>query len=289
MKLLHLRMDIPDDAKQRLCVLQKGYEGEVKFDEFCLEAGLAEKFLILRDLFLDHGGNKFQIDTLIITQKCLIICEVKYYQANYYFEDGEFRNSTSKQKIKNPLHQLSRCITLLTQLLQKYGLLLKIDGYVIFNHPEFFLYNASQNQPIVYLPQLKKFLDKLSALPADLNDAHRRIAQVLLERHIAPPINLSFSYSYEGLRKGPFCWRCSSTLVSSSGRKMVCNGCGYEEEFETAVLRGVGELRLLFPEMKIATNLVFEWCGVEGHRSRIQRVLMKNFRKIGYGKHVYYE
>lgn len=271
-----------------MCVLQKGYEGEVKFDELFVAAGLAEKFLILRDLFLDHGGNKFQIDTLIITQKCLVVCEVKYYQGNYYFEDGEFRNSISKQKIKNPLHQLSRCITLLTQLLQKYGLLLKIDGNVIFNHPEFFLYDAPQNQPIVYLPQLKKFLDKLSALPADLNDAHRRIAQVLLERHIALPINLSFSYSYEGLPKGPFCCRCSSTLVSSSSRTIVCNGCGYEEGLETAVMRGVGELRLLFPEMRITTNLVYEWCGVEGGKPRIRRILLKHFKVLSKGKYSYF-
>ncbi|MEW8986518.1 MAG: nuclease-related domain-containing protein, partial [Bacillus sp. (in: firmicutes)] len=94
LKLLNLRMEIPDDAKHRLSVLQKGYEGEVRFDD--ASAWLADKFLILRNLFLDHDGNKFQIDTLIITQKCIVVCEVKYYQGNYYYEDGEFRNITTR-------------------------------------------------------------------------------------------------------------------------------------------------------------------------------------------------
>lgn len=290
LKLLNLRMELPDDAKQRLYVLQKGYEGEVKFDEVVDAAGLADKFLILRGLFLEHDGNKFQIDTLIITQRCMIICEVKYYQGNYYYKDGEFYKSSSKEKKSNPLHQLSRCKRLLSQLLQKLGLPLKIEGYVIFNHPEFFLYDAPQNKPIIYLPQLNQFLCHLSSLPSELNDGHRRIAQVLLERHIAnPPFDPSFSYSIDELRKGPCCGRCFSFLASSGGRKLVCNRCGHEEKLETAVIRGVEEIRLLFPEMRITTNLVYEWCGVNGHRSKIMRILIKNFNKIGYGKYVYYE
>lgn len=287
LKLLNLRMKIPDDAKKRLFSLQQGYEGELKFDKF--SAVLCEKLLILRGLFLEHDGNKFQIDTLVIAQKCMIVCENKYYQGNYYYQEGEFRNCITKKETNNPLHQLSRCKMLLSQLLQKHGLPLTIDGYVIFNHPEFFLYNAPQNEPIIFLPQMNKLLSNLCALPSVLNDGHHRIAQILLDKHNPnPPFTLSFSYDFDGLQKGPFCAHCSSFLVSSSGRKLVCNCCGHKEDLSSAVMRGVEEIRLLFPEMKITTNLVYEWCQLGCGKREIRRLLKKNFILMGYGKYSYY-
>lgn len=46
--------------------------------------------------------------------------------------------------------------------------------------------------------------------------------------------------------------------ISVSTTKITCKNCGCEERMEEAVLRNVEELKILFPDIKITTNLVFE-------------------------------
>ena len=47
--------------------------------------------------------------------------------------------------------------------------------------------------------------------------------------------------------------------------------------------------RMLFPERKITTNDIFDWCKIIGYKKRIQRVLAENFELKGYNKRAYYE
>ncbi|MDQ1143209.1 hypothetical protein QE429_000036 [Bacillus sp. SORGH_AS 510] len=76
---------------------------------------------------------------------------------------------------------------------------------------------------------------------------------------------------------------------------MVCDVCGHEDTLEAAVLRAVAELKLLFPERKITSNLVYEWCGEGegegegGSRKRVVRILRTKLCSKGYGRWVYYE
>ena len=55
------------------------------------------------------------------------------------------------------------------------------------------------------------------------------------------------------------------------------------------ILRNVGEIRLLFPEMKITTNLVYDWCVVIELKRTIKRILVRNYKKIGVRQWTYYE
>jgi hypothetical protein len=77
--------------------------------------------------------------------------------------------------------------------------------------------------------------------------------------------------------------------MSVRGKKIVCGDCGCEEVVENAVMRNVEELKLLFPELKITTNVVYDWSKSIGSKKMIGRILSQNFRAIGYGKWVYYE
>jgi hypothetical protein len=58
---------------------------------------------------------------------------------------------------------------------------------------------------------------------------------------------------------------------------------------ESAVLRSVRELKLLFEDKQLTTNIVHEWCHVVRSRKMIRRILKKNFKAIGRAKHCYYE
>lgn len=83
--------------------------------------------------------------------------------------------------------------------------------------------------------------------------------------------------------------KCHSFLISVKGEKYVCSACHHEEEVESAVLRNVEEIKLLFLDLKIATNTVFEWCRVIESKKRINRILVKSFKSVGVDPWTFYE
>ncbi|AXF56370.1 hypothetical protein [Salicibibacter kimchii] len=63
---------------------------------------------------------------------------------------------------------------------------------------------------------------------------------------------------------------------------------GWVEDNETAIMRHVVEFKGLFPEQKITTNVIRDWCGAIVSSRKVQRVLAKNFNRVNHGKVSYY-
>lgn len=292
LRLLNTRMALLADFKQHYINLVKGYEGECMFDSVLERAELDCKFFILNDLLLEIGTTTFQIDTLLITENSLILFEVKNYQGDYVYREGNFHNCATDRKITNPLHQLNRSETLLRQLLQKHGFQLPIEGQVIFINSEFHLYLAPLDQPIFYHSQLKKLVKNLSARPSNLNGGHRKLAEFLLKKHItkSPYTNLP-PFNYDSLRKRITCACCNSFYISVCGKRgkcAVCSECGHQEDFEHAVVRTIEDYCLLFPDRKITISSVCDWLKLHNHKRQIKRILAKNFNVVGSRRHSYY-
>ncbi|MDQ1144916.1 hypothetical protein QE429_001743 [Bacillus sp. SORGH_AS 510] len=88
--------------------------------------------------------------------------------------------------MQNPLDQLKRSKTLLQQLLKNIGFNIPIEVNVSFINPEFTLYQAPLNKPIIYFSQLNSYMKKLNKLPSKLTSSHRELAETLIS--INPPI-----------------------------------------------------------------------------------------------------
>ena len=69
---------------EKLARLEKGYEGEVVFDQRL--GKISNNWLVLNDLQLDSNNNDFQIDSLLIAQKSAMLLEIKNYEGDYYLE-----------------------------------------------------------------------------------------------------------------------------------------------------------------------------------------------------------
>lgn len=281
-------MSLNGSQQQQYLNLKKGYEGEKKFDSLIVD--LNSKFLILNDLLLENSNTAFQIDTLLITQDTLIPCEVKNYEGNYYYQDGNFYTCTTKKEITNPLHQLNRTETLLRHFLQKHGFNLSVKGYLTFVNPEFFLYNAPQNEKMIFPPQLNQFVKNLNMKPSKLNGWHQKLADQLIKAHISEsPYTRLPAYHYDQLQKGITCVACQSFLLIVDERRVVCDQCGHWEHTQEAIIRSVEEFKLLFPDKKVTTNEVYDWCQLVESKKMIGRILRQNYQAIGYGQWSYYE
>jgi Nuclease-related domain len=286
---LNARMELSIKDKQHYANLEKGYQGEVVFDQ--LTSKLENDLYILNDLCLEHNKSFFQIDTLIISQQTIYPYEVKNFEGDYRYELGNFYPKLSKDEIKNPLDQLKRSKALFRPLLKNLGFQFPIEGSLTFVNPNFTLYQAPLNEPIIHPTQLNCLMKKLNEIPSKLTNRHKMLADQLISMHQtdSPYTRLPF-YTYNRLQKGIICAVCHSLNCSMDRRdKIVCRTCGHQETIESAVLRSVEEIVLLFPDMQITTNLVYEWCRVIESKKQIGRILKQNYSLIGYGQWAYYE
>ena len=133
-------------------------------------------------------------------------------------------------------------------------------------------------------------MKKLDQKPSRLNQSHKTLADQLISLHqtVPPTIHLP-AYKYETLKKGMTCCKCDSFAVTIVGKKLICDKCGCIELVTVAVMRNVEEFKLLFPERKITTNVIHEWCGLVDSRKKISRVLGKNLKITGLGQWAFYE
>ncbi|AIF42293.1 nuclease-related domain-containing protein [Virgibacillus sp. SK37] len=281
------RMKLHPNDKQYYSNLTRGYEGEVQFD------ALTEKLncdcYLLQDLLLQTNNTTFQIDSLLITGNQLYIFEVKNYEGDYHYEQDKFFKKP-QYEINNPLHQIGRSESLLRQLLFKHGISLQIKAFVVFINPEFTLYQVPQDNRIILPTQLNRLIKQLNASSSKLTKQHKNLANKLVSLHLEEsPFSQLPSYTYETLRKGMICCKCSSFTLHVEVKEVVCITCQQREAIITSVLRSVEEFRLLFPERKITTRLIHEWCGVIESKKRISRILDKHFVKVGVKRWVYYK
>ncbi|MEH7276752.1 nuclease-related domain-containing protein [Neobacillus vireti] len=84
-RILDNHMTLPRKSKQIFSNLEKGFKGELMFDQ--ITEGLdSNKFLILNDLLLETNSTNFQIDSFIISQGTHFPCEVKNFEGDYYYK-----------------------------------------------------------------------------------------------------------------------------------------------------------------------------------------------------------
>ncbi|WP_328589288.1 nuclease-related domain-containing protein [Litchfieldia alkalitelluris] len=280
-------MNLTEKEKYHLLNLEKGYEGETKFD--LLAATLPEERFLINDLLLEVNNSYFQIDTLMISQGGIYLLDIKNFQGDYYLDADKLYTVTNDREYKNPVDQLKRSTTLLRQLLHNLKLNYLIESFVIFINPEFTLYQAPLKTPIIFPTQLDRFLQELNKSPSKLNEGHKKLAQTLISLHQTKnPFSLLPKYNYDQLQKGVYCHSCKSFITSIMNFNFICGKCGGAEKIEIAILRNVKEFKLLFPELKVTTHSIDEWCKMELSKKTLTRILKKNYTAFGNTSNTYY-
>ncbi|MGD6832348.1 nuclease-related domain-containing protein [Sutcliffiella halmapala] len=287
LRSLNVRMELSEKDKQHYHSLQKGYDGEVMFDS--LTGNLQCECLILNDLLFKINNTVFQIDSLILTANVLHFYEVKNFEGDFYYE-SERLYTKSKTEINNPLNQLNRGVSLFRQLLQSLGINMKIDPSVVFINPAFTLYQTPLDKPFIFPTQLDRHLNSIDKTSTKLSNKHKQLAAQLVSLHCTDsPYKQIPAYTLEGLRKGILCLKCASFSLAIEGHNCVCGECGYVEKAGEAVMRSVKEYKMLFPDKKITTNIMYEWCEVVKSKERIRKILGKNYKKLGVRQWAYFE
>lgn len=288
LKYLQPRMQFSAAQKLHYNNLKKGYEGEQKFHDI-LDKNLSSDYLIINDLRLKNNQTEFQIDTLLIGNNKIYPLEVKNYEGDFYIRKESWYSISSGNEIRNPLHQLKRSELLLQNILQQTRFNFLIESYIIFINSEFYLYRAALDLPIIFPPQINRFIKELNSISFKQTAQHKGLATYLADQHISRSSYEQLpEYNYDSLKKGIICASCSLFLEPYNYKNFVCNRCGYEEDIQSAIKRSVIEYATLFPNRKITTNAIYEWCHTIKSKKTIRRILKKHLTPVGNGRRTYY-
>jgi hypothetical protein len=286
MRSINARMILLEQDKWSYYAAEKGFEGEGRFDE--LTAKLQNQCYIINGLLLKLGNKYFQIDTVLIYQRTIYLIDVKNFEGEYIYEPKKLKTMAGKE-IDDPLIQLQRCESLFRQLLQQYGLKYTTEAYLVYINPDFTLYQAPPNDSVILPTKLNRFLKKLNSEFSTLTKGHEKLADLLVSLDMGVyPYSTYPAYTYDGLQKGIIGPSSHKLSTFVRGNKIVCAETGLEESVQSAVMRSIDELILLFPEFQVTTNLVFEWCGGLVPKKTIRQILLKNYHLKGYGRWVYF-
>lgn len=287
LRYLNLRIILSDKDASHYFTIKKGFEGELKFDEWAAK-NLPANWIMICDLLFEFINTLFQIDSMIFTGEKIYLFNVKNHEGDYYIKDGKWYSPNNTELI-DPLNQLIRSESLLKKLLQELGYNIPIAPYLLFINPEFHLYGAPKNLPIIYPTQLNRFSNKLNMQTSKPTDYHKKIFEKLISLHIKKsPFERVPEYHFAELKKGITYACCGSFVSGVVERKLVCVKCGFAEDLDAAVLRGVEEYVFLFPERRITTEGIYEWCGGVVSKRTIRRILVKYLKLVTYSKYSYY-
>lgn len=278
---LDKRLELNGTDKRYLINLQKGYNGERLFDEIVNKV-LDKEVIVLNDLLLVSKGTTFQVDSIIITSHTLYIFEIKNYSGKY-IRNSDGLSTIQGQDVANPLIQLSRMESFINQLLKDWSSTSKVEANVMFINPTFSLYNAKVDDPILLPNQIESYLEDLNSRSRLLSKEQHYLANRFrkLEKKDAPMQKQLPYYSYDELKKGLSCKNCGSFDLLITQRSCCCKACFFKSSVAEVILENIEEMQFLFPELKMTTTTVNEWCGDIIHFRKIRKILKDNYIATG--------
>lgn len=289
LRLLYQRNGLSEEDQKQYFKLEKGFEGELRFDEMVKERLPNDDWLILSDLLLEINNRLTQIDAILISGGKIFNINVKNHEGDHYIKDGFWYMSPSGMEIHDPLLQLRRSELVLRQIIHSLGLNLPIVSKVIFINPDFTLYQAPMDLPIVLPTQLNRFFKDLLMSSSKPGKKEWALAKKLASMHITEsPYSNVPPYTLKKLKKGVCCASCHSFKLKLVGKDLVCQICGSIEKLDSAIMRVVEDFHTLYPDRKITVKVISEWCGLDINRKIIERTLKKNLVLIKKQRYSYY-
>ncbi len=250
-----------------------------------------EKIRPIFDLELNVDGNECQLDILCFYQHELHYLEIKYFEGEYSYNDERWYLTRQKKEISNPIHQLHRSQRILQHYLQQQQLKIPVKSLLIFAHPNFHMYQAQENMPIIFPGQLHYFLQKLVSSNSNWNNYFEKIRSQLIQSH-SPIIRDKNDpvFEWEQLRKGLFCLErdCHQQLQRFRRDYLVCPSCEREYSLEACLLRAIKDFGVLFPDEKITVPTISKWTDKELSNHFIYSILRENLRLMNHGSSSYY-
>lgn len=265
--------------------IASGHTGECNLDT-PLRA-LTSDCLIVNDLQLYNGKSEFQIDSLVLKGGKLLVLDVKNYTGINQWSPYYFKRPNDRW-LENPLLQLEKMKARFGIHLHNLGYDLIPEYRVLFVNPEFTLTGTDRVPEFVLPSELPGFLRQLNQPAPPVTAAEWELARKLMAGH--DPDYMARKrpkYSLAKLKRGILCPNCAVLGMALKGHRLSCYSCGHQLSVQEGIRESVAEFRLLFPDTKVTTQAITDWCGGVSS-DRVYRALQSSFQAVGKNRGRYY-
>lgn len=228
-------------VQKNLLIYQAGYNGELEFDARIQEFQPNYPRASLHDLYLQHEGAYFQIDSLLITSSSITIIEVKNFKDKTVIKANPtqfirvFRNGDRKP-IPNPITEVDRKIHLLQKWLNKRNIQIPIEGIIAFSDTnELAIEHSSPEMKILLISEVPNHFNELPTTEKILtNQEIQKLANTMLSHHenYNPfPLAKRYDINPTDINPGVICPSCNEIGMRWGREKWNCP-CGHKGKTE---------------------------------------------------------
>lgn len=213
-----------------------GYSGECNADQYLERYQFSKSTQILTNVHLrTSSGFTFEVDTLILSEKFVLIVEVKNLKGIIRFVQNppHLRQvlETGEETILNcPYSQIETNKSNLNEWFRQQGIQLKSIGLLVLSNPNTIVKEAPPFFPIVYKKQIPHHLQKLESYETILKPSqiHEISRKILANQASFNPYPLCSYYSIDvkELRRGLLCRYCNNLLNRKNRETWLCTICG---------------------------------------------------------------
>lgn len=285
LELMNWREGLTVEQKKKLLSYERGFEGEKLFGEF-LRRHEKKQWKVMHDVNLKTQLGHTQLDYLVLTDHTIYLFEVKNYQCDCVWNDGQWYFADGHRMDKNFTHQLQQSKQHLTSIFKDTAYPPKIIPCLVFvnAHYQVQLYDKI-DVTVLNEWQIASYLKQIPS------NTHLKSAQINYRR-IKDFLNPAAEYFFmpnepwqESYRRRIYCQACHEFLLEEKYRSFICLNCGLAETKKSLVKRLTKEYCLLFLKEYITTSAIDELGNGELGVKLIYRYLSQNYDHVSSGRH----
>ncbi|MCA1055466.1 NERD domain-containing protein [Rossellomorea aquimaris] len=232
---LHVKIPlIKDEWKKRLA----GHKGEVSL-EYVLGFLDPDEYVQLHGVRLKVDGIYFQIDTLILSRKTILVMEVKNFAGTIYFDRvfNQLIQTKDGQELSfpDPLIQVSQQVNQLTKWLRQHHFpAIPIHGFVVISNDKTLIKTSSDYKFLSskvfhkqLLPTKVSQLSNLIKAEVYTDKEVKRLIIMIKKKHeeANPPVLEKFKISTKEILPGVICTTCKFRPLIRMHGTWYCPKC----------------------------------------------------------------
>lgn len=200
-----------------------GYKGERKVDHLLERMPFPHLHTIIPNFQTQSKfGTRYQMDTLIITNRYILLLEIKNIRGHIEFHDNPAQIIRTfegiQEKLSCPIHQLERNKKALEQLIYPLSTAVPIYSAIVFCHSTAQISSYPKTTKILYKNQVDFFIEKLNTLPEKCTKQEfQKLIRVIKSANNnfkKVPLSARYSIDITKLNKGVFCIECEGPMES---------------------------------------------------------------------------
>ena len=223
-----------------------------------------------------NGESEYpcQADLVILTGNKILLYEFKAYSQPAIDRDNKLEYLSGYQ-FKHPKLQLNDTHQKLAVLLRQLKIPLPIESYIMFTHPNFYIYELpAWSENYIFYSHITTHIKNMMQNTTPPDEHTYTYYNRLMDRDNDTSENNPIipKYQYHSLNKVVKCPNCHGVIDDVPDKKinMTCSHCHSKIHIRDIVKKAINDYQILFKKHPTPSEL-YEWCGGSINRWRIYK------------------